>query len=172
MTGVELKAILDTYSHPIRADRNGGVFDLYERVTGVKKLKRCGTCLEQCLFELRCLVRKYEQNEIPLEKPIISIEMVQTNKALIKYRIKQPFRVHGIPKIQTNENTTDEEVETLLKMNPKLRGHFERTDGKPVMEFAEPVAIVRTSQPEVETHEPTKVESKQPVTKTRKKRGK
>ena len=145
MTGAELSAIVQTYSHPISADRRGGVFDLYERVTGVKKTKRCETCLHETLFELRCLVRKYAENEIPLEKPIITIDMVATT-TLIKYRIKQPFRVHGSGKIQTEQNTTDDEVELLLRINPKLRGHFERVDGSDVLEFMQPVKVVKTSE--------------------------
>jgi len=54
--------------------------------------------------------------------------------------------VHGSGKIQTEQNTTDDEVELLLRINPKLRGHFERVDGSDVLEFMQPVKVVKTSE--------------------------
>jgi hypothetical protein len=74
---------------------------------------------------------------------------IQTiNKGLIQYRIKEPFRAFGNPKVQTNENTTDAEVEMLINSNRALRGHFERIDGLDIMTFQETpkLNIVKTSE--------------------------
>ena len=95
------------------------------------------------------MAKEFQEKEIPLvvvknqnmKAPVI-------NKGLNIYRIKNPFRVHGNPKIQTNENTTDEEVEMLINSNRALRGHFERIDGLDIMTFQElpKLNIVKTSE--------------------------
>lgn len=149
MTGIELKTILDTYKKPPTHENKAGVFSLYTRITGKNPDRNCLNCAIECYLEMWNLSKQFQDKEIPLvviknqnmKAPVI-------NKGLALYRIKNPFRVHGNPKIQTNENTTDEEVEMLINSNRALRGHFERVDGLDIMTFQElpKLNIVKTSE--------------------------
>lgn len=51
---------------------------------------------------------------------------------LVKYRIPKPFRVFGGNKTYADFNTTDEEVERLLKAEPQHLLRFTMADGSPV----------------------------------------
>jgi hypothetical protein len=132
MTGVELDIQLQQFTYPLPASQRQGIFALYQAATGKVKERRCANCASDAYWELKVLAKKTGENELLLD--MILVKPNQPNPMLNKYRIKQRFRVHGSPKIQTNENTTDDEVELLLRINPKLRGHFERVDGADVME--------------------------------------
>jgi len=149
MTGIELKTILDTYKKPPTHENKAGVFSLYTRITGKNPDRNCLNCAIECYLEMWNLSKQFQDKEIPLV--VIknqNMKALVINKGLNLYRIKNPFRVHGNPKIQTNENTTDEEVEMLINSNRALRGHFERVDGLDIMTFQElpKLNIVKTSE--------------------------
>jgi len=150
MTGIELKAILDTYKKPPTHENKAVVFSLYTRITGKNPDRNCINCAIECFLEMRSLAKEFQEKEIPLIVTNKNTRMkIQTiNKGLIQYRIKEPFRAFGNPKIQTNENTTDAEVEMLINSNRALRGHFERVDGQDIMLFQEvnQINIVKTSE--------------------------
>jgi hypothetical protein len=149
MTGIELKAILDTYKKPPTHENKAVVFSLYTRITGKNPDRNCIYCAIECFLEMRSLAKEFQEKEIPLIVTNKNTRMkIQTiNKGLIQYRIKEPFRAFGNPKVQTNENTTDAEVEMLINSNRALRGHFERIDGQDIMLFQEvnKINIVKTS---------------------------
>ena len=149
MTGIELKAILDTYKKPPTHENKAGVFSLYTRITGKNPDRNCLNCAIECYLEMWNLSKQFAENEIPLSPQSKTKQMrtPQINKGLVTYRIKAPFRAFGNPKVQTNENTTDQEVEMLINSNRALRGHFERVDGQDIMLFQEvpKINIVKTS---------------------------
>lgn len=149
MTGIELKAILDTYKKPPTHENKAGVFSLYTRITGKNPDRNCIMCAIECFLEMRSMATEFQENEIPLTPQSNKKQMrtPQPNKGLVTYRIKAPFRAFGNPKVQTNENTTDEEVEMLINSNRALRGHFERLDGQDIMLFQQvtKINIVKTS---------------------------
>jgi hypothetical protein len=150
MTGIELKAILDTYKKPPTHENKAVVFSLYTRITGKNPDRNCINCAIECFLEMRSLAKEFQEKEIPLIVTNKNTRMkIQTiNKGLIQYRIKEPFRAFGNPKVQTNENTTDAEVEMLINSNRALRGHFERIDGQDIMLFQQvtKINIVKTSE--------------------------
>jgi hypothetical protein len=151
MTGIELSQLLENYSYPLPASKRQGIFSLYLRATGVKKVRQCENCANDTFFELKIMAKNFKENEIPLKTIISKSDMNKGEKILKTYHIQNPFRVHGSPKIQDDWNTTDAEVEMLLKINPKLRGHFTRVDGQPMVVPTPPVEsvkVVKTSTAE------------------------
>lgn len=144
MTGIELKSALSNYSYPLPADKRAGIFALFEAVTGKPKERKCPNCATDAYFELRVLARDYGEKEIPLNMPIQK-QMKQQQSTLSIYSIEKPFRVHGDPKVYANWNTTDSEVEMLIRRNPALRHHFSRVDGQDIMTFAQSGKVAKTT---------------------------
>lgn len=133
MTGVELKAILDKYERPPTHKNKWEVFSLYTSITGKKRDRNCLNCAIECFIELKYISKEFGENEISLYK-INSKKMESKISKLTKYRIKNPFRVFGDPKIYDNTNTSDKEVEILIAYNPALRSHFEFLEVNKVVE--------------------------------------
>lgn len=126
MTGWELKSILDKYDKPPTHANKSGVFVLYTRVTGKRADRNCLNCAIECFLEMKKIALEYGEKEISLYKP--NQKIMANSENLTKYRVKQPFRVFGSAKINTNENTTDAEVEAMICINPALKCHFEFLD--------------------------------------------
>lgn len=76
------------------------------------------------------LGKKYRTIEIP-EKTMITFQKAGQSK-LTKYKIKKPFRPFGTTRTYAEFNTTDAEVESLLKHEPQHVLHFTMADGSPV----------------------------------------
>lgn len=147
MTGIELKQALSDYSYPLPAHKRAGIFALYAAVTGTPKERRCPNCATDAYFELRILARDFAENEIPLKDVKQPVQMATKPTTLVKYRIKQAFRAHGDPKIYDNHNTTDEQAEQLMKINPALSAHFEflvQPEPTPEPKKTAPVKPVKT----------------------------
>jgi hypothetical protein len=75
---------------------------------------------------MKKIALEYNEKEISLYKP--NQKIMANSEKLTKYRIKKPFRVFGSAKINTNENTSDAEVESMIFINPALKCHFEFLD--------------------------------------------
>lgn len=144
MTGIELKATLSNYSYPLPASQRAGIFALYHQVTGTPKKNTCPNCANDAYIELSIIAKNTGENQLPLVK----INGMKNEKAstMTKYSIDKPFRVHGDPKIYANWNTTDQEVEMLINRNNALRHHFTRLDGGDILQFQNPVKVVKTSE--------------------------
>jgi hypothetical protein len=123
MTGWELKTILDTYDKPPTHSNKSGVFVLYTRITGKRADRNCLNCAIECFLEMKKIALDFGEKEITLYKP--NQRVMANNKELTKYRVIKPFRAFGSAKINTNENTTDAEVEAMINLNPALKCHFE-----------------------------------------------
>lgn len=125
MTGYELQSILNKYDKPPTHSNKSEVFSLYYRVTGKTANRSCLNCAIECFLEMKYLAKDYQDKEIPVSLQKQSGKMESINPNLTKYRVNKPFRVFGDPKVYTNENTTDREVEFLIAYNPALSKHFD-----------------------------------------------
>lgn len=125
MTGYELQSILNKYDKPPTHSNKSEVFSLYYRVTGKTANRSCLNCAIECFLEMKYLAKDYADKEIPVSLQKQSGKMESINPNLTKYRVNKPFRVFGDPKVYTNENTTDREVEFLIAYNPALSKHFD-----------------------------------------------
>lgn len=123
MTGWELKSILDKYEKPPTHSNKSEVFTLYTRITGKRPDRSCLSCAIECFLEMKKIAVEYQEKTISLYQP--KVKSMANNKSLTKYRVIKPFRAFGSAKINTNENTTDAEVEAMIYLNPALGLHFE-----------------------------------------------
>lgn len=133
MTGqqllTEVESLRGAIKKPTEALLNR-VFDLNDRLTTIKSKRNCVNCATECLARLTELGKKYRTVEIP-EKTMIQFQKAGQSK-LTKYKIKKPFRPFGTTRTYAEFNTTDAEVESLLKHEPQHVLHFTMTDGSPV----------------------------------------
>lgn len=145
MTGYDLSVILSKYTKPPTHANKSEVFVLYSRVTGKQADRNCLNCAIECYLELKRLAKEYGENSIPLNSA--NQKNMKEQKPTLKiYTIPKPFRVHGDPKVYANWNTTDEEVEMLIKRNRALTHHFKRIDGGDVLDVNKPIKVIRTSK--------------------------
>ena len=79
---------------------------------------------------------------------------------LTKYKIPKPFRPFGDPKVFNEMNTTDEELEQLIAVQPRMSAHVTMLDGSP---FTMGMAEMVSTETEPEESEPTEpVEAPKP----------
>lgn len=111
----------------------GRIFHLYKTVLGKKpRVRSCINCAYEALVELK----QFGKQNISVNLPQPKQQQIQ-QIMLTKFNISKPFRPHGSPKVYTNYNSTDAEIEALLDSNPKLAGHVEvvaKSEDKPETE--------------------------------------
>jgi hypothetical protein len=134
MTGVELSALVDELRVSLHRSQSGAVgriLRLYKDVLNkTPRIAGCYNCLLEALAEMKQYALTNEL--VPLKgKPKTTPSM------LVKYSIPKPFRPFGSPKVYTNNNTTDEELERLVKDFPRMAVNVAMADGSPF--GAEPV---------------------------------
>lgn len=151
MTGIELKTILDKWTKPPTHANKSEVFVLYSRVTGKTADRNCLNCAIECFLEMKYIAKEFGEKEIPLQKTKSNKVMHIVNPQLTKYRVKKPFRVFGDPKIYSDENLTDKEVEILIAYNPALRHHFEYLEVHSIIEVSIDEELSEIEQIEEET---------------------
>jgi hypothetical protein len=128
----------------------GRIFDLNDRLTTVKAKRNCVNCATECLARLTVLAKSNRDTELT-EKVMIKTTQ-QAPTTLVKYRIIKPFRPFGSSKTYIATNTTDEEVERLLKAQPQHLLRFTMADGSPIR-FDSIPEVVEEIEPEIETTE-------------------
>jgi hypothetical protein len=128
MTGVELSALVDELRVSLHRSQSGAVgriLRLYKDVLNkTPRIAGCYNCLLEALAEMKQYALTNEL--VPLKgKPQTPPSM------LVKYSIPKPFRPFGSPKVYTNTNTTDEELERLVKDFPRMAVNVAMADGSP-----------------------------------------
>ncbi len=137
MTGQQLITEVEILRGAIKTSNRdvlNRIFDLNDRLTTVKAKRNCVNCATECLGRLMILGKKYRNEEIPTMKGIIGQSTIKgQTKTLETYNIPVPFRPFGHKKTYSNLNTTDAEVEALLKIEPQHLLRFTLADGSPVV---------------------------------------
>lgn len=137
MTGQQLITEVEILRGAIKTSKAevlNRIFDLNDRLTTVKAKRNCVNCATECLGRLMILGKKYRNEEIPTMKGIIAQSTIKAQtKTLETYDIPVPFRPFGHKKTYNNFNTTDAEVEALLKIEPQHLLRFTLSDGSPVV---------------------------------------
>lgn len=162
MEAAELKQQVETLRDALhRSEQHamGRIFALYREVTGKNERNRgCYNCAIECLVELATIAKSGKS---------ISLNRKQTNHVmpkLTKYKIPKPFRPFGDPKVFNEMNTTDEELEQLIAIQPRMAAHVTMLDGSPfTIEMAPSESEPKTSGPTepVEAPKPKRKKSKQ-----------
>jgi len=164
MEAAELKQQVETLRDALhRSEQHamGRIFALYREVTGKNERNRgCYNCAIECLVELATIAKSGKS---------ISLNRKQTNHVmpkLTKYKIPKPFRPFGDPKVFNEMNTTDEELEQLIAIQPRMAAHVTMLDGSP---FTMGMAEMVSTETEPEESEPTEpVEAPKPKRKNSK----
>ena len=151
MIGFELVKQVDALRNALnRNEYNavGRIFALYKSVLGKRpRVSGCLNCAIEALVELKQFGK--ENLSVNLPQPLKKqIEPVM----LTKYNIPKPFMPFGSPKVYMNTNTTDEELEELLNVNPKLAGHVEVLSASISLEAK--VEEAKSEQPTEQTEQP------------------
>lgn len=132
MSSEQLQRELEEIKHPLLVLRQGDamqrVFDLYRNIAGrePRGSGRCMACAMDAFYELQRIsqVGQGWDNSVNLPATIKKLNLTNIQK-MEKYKMLVPhFRAFGSPDTITEANTTDAQVETLLKENPEFLGKF------------------------------------------------
>jgi len=128
----QLQKELEDIKHPLLVLRQGDamqrVFDLYRNIAGrePRGSGRCIACAMDAWHELQRIsqVGQGWDNSVNLPATIKRVNLTNIQK-MEKYKMTvKHFRAFGSPDTITEENTTDAQVETLLKENPEFEKFF------------------------------------------------
>lgn len=132
MSSEQLQKELEDIKHPLLVLRQGDamqrVFDLYRNIAGrePRGSGRCVACAMDAFYELQRIsqVGQGWDNSVNLPPTIKQLNLANIQK-MEKYKMTVPhFRAFGSPDTITEANTTDAQVETLLKENPEFSKFF------------------------------------------------
>ena len=136
MTGQQLITEVEILRGAIKTSEKGvlnRIFDLNDHLTSVRAKRNCVNCATECLARLMQLAKKFRNEQIPMKSIISPSTIKGQTKKLEQYNIVTPFRPFGHKKTYDNFNTTDAEVEGLLKIEPQHLLRFTLADGSPVV---------------------------------------